>query len=63
MYSFQYKDEESLEFATAKEAIKFFNQRGWGMHNWVIRYTSIIVGSRHTIQLTLPEFNIATDLE
>jgi hypothetical protein len=35
--SFQYDDQESFEFKSPDEAIKFFDGKGWGFHGFVIR--------------------------
>ena len=57
-FSFQYQTEESLEFNTPEDAIKFFNSKGWGMHNFVIR---VKLDYNLSFEIDLEEFNTLTD--
>lgn len=60
MYTFRYKfDQEVMEFDRPSDAIKHFDARGWGFHNFIIHY----VGESSCVQLTNEEFFCAHDIE
>jgi hypothetical protein len=54
-YIFIYKNEEQLYYNSAVEAVKDFNERGYGMSNWVI--------TRNGVEISLEEFNEDVDKE
>ena len=57
-FTFQYKEETPLNFSSPDKAIKYFNVKGWGMHNWSINIT-FTNGKSTPIKLLM--FNYLTD--
>ena len=43
MYSFQYQDQEPVNCKTARLAVKYFDNKGWGFHNFVIRKNNVVI--------------------
>lgn len=60
LFTFTYKDNDVLTFYTAKEAILFFNHKGYGMENWKIKVDYSDSGNS---DITLATFNYITDVQ
>jgi len=59
LFTFKYQD-QVLTFTLAKEAIEYFNKKGYGMQNWTI---IVDYANNGNSNISLATFNHITDTE
>ena len=57
-FNSKYGTPEELEFSTPECAIKYFNNKGYGMHNWDI---TVMLDFGVETKISLDTFNDLTD--